>query len=98
MSLVSAGLGIGFAPEWTEGLRNRAFELKAVRGIDFRIGLGVAWNKEDPTASCDDIVDSVRSLARPAGQANVAACSRDVSDMMPARGVCHVRLRLNLPL
>ncbi|EJC64628.1 transcriptional regulator [Rhizobium leguminosarum bv. viciae WSM1455] len=68
VSLVSAGLGIGFAPEWTEGLPNRAFELKAVRGIDFRIGLGVAWNKEDPTASRDDIVDIARSLARPAGQ------------------------------
>ncbi|MGO8601206.1 transcriptional regulator, partial [Rhizobium ruizarguesonis] len=66
VSLVSAGLGIGFAPEWTEGLPNRAFELKAVRGIDFRIGLGVAWNKEDPTASRDDIVDIARSLARPA--------------------------------
>ncbi|TAX62955.1 LysR substrate-binding domain-containing protein, partial [Rhizobium ruizarguesonis] len=65
VSLVSAGLGIGFAPEWTEGLPNRAFELKAVRGIDFRIGLGVAWNKEDPTASRDDIVDIARSLARP---------------------------------
>ncbi|OWK23409.1 hypothetical protein AJ87_37485 [Rhizobium yanglingense] len=48
MSLVSAGLGIGFAPEWTEGLPNRAFKLKTVWGIDFRIGLGVAWNKEDP--------------------------------------------------
>lgn len=65
VSLVSAGLGIGFAPEWTEGLPNRAFELKAVRGIDFRIGLGVAWNKEDPTASRDDIVDIARSLGRP---------------------------------
>ncbi|MGO8148089.1 hypothetical protein AB9F42_35655, partial [Rhizobium leguminosarum] len=49
----------------TEGLPNRAFELKAVRGIDFRIGLGVAWNKEDPNASRDDIVDIARSLARP---------------------------------
>ncbi|MBY5416452.1 LysR family transcriptional regulator, partial [Rhizobium leguminosarum] len=48
-----------------EGLPNRTFELKAVRGIDFRIGLGVAWNKEDPTASRDDIVDIARSLARP---------------------------------
>ncbi|MBY2919739.1 LysR family transcriptional regulator, partial [Rhizobium leguminosarum] len=54
------------APEWTEGLPNRAFELKAVRGIDFRIGLGVAWSKDDPTASRDDIVDIARSLARPA--------------------------------
>ncbi|ANP89754.1 hypothetical protein BA011_28935 (plasmid) [Rhizobium leguminosarum] len=49
----------------TESLPNRAFELKAVRGIDFRVGLGVAWNKEDPTASRDDIVDIARSLARP---------------------------------
>ena len=65
VSLVSAGLGIGFAPEWTLELPNRAFELKKVRGIDFRIGLGVAWNKEDPTASRDDIVDIARSLARP---------------------------------
>ncbi|MGO6862649.1 LysR family transcriptional regulator, partial [Rhizobium ruizarguesonis] len=27
-------------------------------------GLGVAWNKEDPTASRDDIVDIARSLGR----------------------------------
>ncbi|KQV21610.1 LysR family transcriptional regulator [Rhizobium sp. Root1203] len=65
VSLVSAGLGIGFAPEWTLDLPNRAFELKKVRGIDFRIGLGVAWNKDDPTASRDDIIDIARSLARP---------------------------------
>ncbi|CDM60688.1 transcriptional regulator, LysR family (plasmid) [Rhizobium favelukesii] len=44
--MVSAGLGIGFAPEWAEGLPNRAFELKAVRCIDFGIGLAVAWNKK----------------------------------------------------
>lgn len=48
-----------------QDLPNRAFELKTVRGIDFRIGLGVAWNKEDPTAPRDDIVDIARSLARP---------------------------------
>ncbi len=64
MSLVSAGLGIGFAPEWTLDLPNRGFELKKVSGIDFRIGLGIAWNKEDPTAGRDDIVDIARSLAR----------------------------------
>lgn len=63
-SLVSL-VSDGFAPECTEGLPNQAFELKAVRGIDFRIGLGVAWNKEDPTASRDDFVDIARSLARP---------------------------------
>ncbi|OWV98281.1 hypothetical protein ATY81_19180 [Rhizobium sp. R72] len=63
--LISAGLGIGFVPECTADLPNRAFELKAVRGIDFRIGLGVVWNREDPTPSPDDIVDIARSLVRP---------------------------------
>ncbi|WEX75101.1 LysR family transcriptional regulator [Sinorhizobium numidicum] len=65
VSLVSAGLGIGFAPEWTQDLPNRNFELRRVRGVDFRVGLGVAWNKEDPTAARDDIIDIARSLVRP---------------------------------
>ena len=62
--LVSAGLGIGFAPEWTLDLPNRNFELRKVRGVDFRIGLGVAWSKDDPTAARDDIIDIARSLVR----------------------------------
>ncbi len=65
VSPVSAGLGIGFVPEWTQDLPNRGFELKKVRGVDFKIGLGVAWNREDPTAARDDIIDIARSLARP---------------------------------
>ncbi|WP_454748848.1 LysR substrate-binding domain-containing protein [Ciceribacter selenitireducens] len=65
ISLVSAGLGVGFAPEWTAELPDPDIVLKKVRGIDFRIGLGVAWNKEDLTAGRDDIIDIVRSLARP---------------------------------
>lgn len=64
MSLVSAGLGIGFVPEWTQDLPNRGFELREVRGVDFKIGLGVAWNWEDPTAASDDIIDIARSLVR----------------------------------
>ncbi|RDL47842.1 Hca operon transcriptional activator HcaR [Ensifer sp. M14] len=64
VSLVSAGLGIGFAPEWTLDLPNRNFELRKVRGVDFRIGLGVAWSKDDPTAVRDDIIDIARSLVR----------------------------------
>ncbi|MHC2529535.1 hypothetical protein ACVIEM_006682 [Rhizobium leguminosarum] len=71
------GLARGSTPEesgqWTTEITgipassaaNRTFELKAVRGIDFRIGLGVAWSKDDPTASRDDIVDIARSLAWP---------------------------------
>ncbi|NVD42943.1 hypothetical protein BLJAPNOD_05693 [Ensifer sp. M14] len=64
MSLVSAGLGIGFAPEWTLDLPNRNFELRKVRGVDFKIGLGVAWSKDDPTAARVDIIDIARSLVR----------------------------------
>ncbi|WP_426232273.1 LysR family transcriptional regulator [Pararhizobium sp. DWP3-4] len=64
VSLVSAGLGIGFAPEWTADLPNSNVALRKVRGIDFRIGLGIAWNAEDPTTSRNDIVDIARSLAR----------------------------------
>ncbi|EJJ30063.1 LysR family regulator, partial [Rhizobium sp. CF142] len=64
VSLVSAGLDIGFAPEWTQDLPNRGFELKKVRDVDFKIGLGPAWNREDPTASRDDIIDIARSLVR----------------------------------
>jgi DNA-binding transcriptional LysR family regulator len=64
VSLVSAGLGIGFAPEWTKDLPNRTFELKKVRGVDFKIGLGIAWSKEDPTASRDDIIDIARTFVR----------------------------------
>jgi DNA-binding transcriptional LysR family regulator len=64
VSLVSAGLGIGFAPEWTGDLPNRNVALRKVRGVDFRIGLGIAWNSEDPTTARNDIVDIARSLAR----------------------------------
>lgn len=64
MKLVSAGLGIGFAPECTLDLPNRNFEFRNVRGVDFRIGLGVAWSKDDPTAARDDISEIARSLVR----------------------------------
>jgi DNA-binding transcriptional LysR family regulator len=68
ISLVSAGLGIGFAPQWTRDFPNRNFELRKVRGVEVKIGMGVAWNMEDPTASRDDIIDIARSLVRPSKQ------------------------------
>ena len=40
MSLMSVGLGIRFAPQWTKDFANRNFELR-------KIGMGVAWNTED---------------------------------------------------
>ncbi|MBB3309826.1 hypothetical protein FHT78_001569 [Rhizobium sp. BK196] len=39
---------LGFAPKWVEGSAEPALELKAVRGIDFRIGLGRCLEKERP--------------------------------------------------
>lgn len=33
---------------------------------------GVAWNKEDPTAGRDDIIDIARSLARPRARAHAS--------------------------
>ncbi|MCA1443766.1 LysR family transcriptional regulator [Ensifer sp. IC4062] len=66
VSLVSAGIGVGFVPEWTKDLPNRSFLLREVEGIDFTVGLGLAWNKEDPTANRDEIVEIARSLALPA--------------------------------
>jgi DNA-binding transcriptional LysR family regulator len=62
VSLVSAGLGVGFVPEWTSDLPNRKFRLREVEGVDFKISLGLAWNKEDPTANRDEIVEIARSL------------------------------------
>ena len=38
------------------------------QGVDFRIGMVVAGNMEDPTASRDDIIDIARSLVRPSKQ------------------------------
>ncbi len=32
-------------------LPNRNFELRKVRGVDFRIGPCVAWSKDDATAA-----------------------------------------------
>ena len=36
VSLVSAGMGVGFAPEWTADLPSQNVELRQVRGIDSR--------------------------------------------------------------
>ncbi len=64
ISLLSAGLGIGFAPRWIRDFPSRNFELRKVKGVDFTIVIGRAWNIEDPTASRDDIIDIARCLVR----------------------------------
>jgi hypothetical protein len=59
----SPGLGVGFAPEWTTDIPNRTFAQEG-EGIDFKIGLGIALRKEDPTACNDDMVEIAKSLVR----------------------------------
>lgn len=63
IALVSAGVGVGFVPEWAANLPNRNFRLKAVEEIDLSIGLGLAWSNQDPTANRDDIIEIGRQLA-----------------------------------
>lgn len=65
ISLVSSGLGVGFATEWMAALPGRDVVLKKVTRIDLKIGLGVAWSKYYPTAARDDIIDIARTLGRP---------------------------------
>lgn len=63
VSLVAAGMGVGFVPEWTRDLPHQSFRLREVEGVDFTIGMGLAWNKEDPTANREEIVEIARTLA-----------------------------------
>lgn len=61
-SLVASGLGVGFVPEWMQELPNRAVVFRNVEEVDFSVALSIAWNKEDPTANRDEIVEMARSL------------------------------------
>jgi DNA-binding transcriptional LysR family regulator len=61
-SLVSSGLGVGFVPEWMKELPNKLVEFKSVEGIEFGVGLSIAWSKDDPTANRDEILEIARSL------------------------------------
>jgi DNA-binding transcriptional LysR family regulator len=63
ISLVSAGLGIGFVPEWAQEFAGRNFVLRKVAGIDFDIGLCVAWNNDDPVSRKDEILEIAQSFS-----------------------------------
>jgi DNA-binding transcriptional LysR family regulator len=62
LALVSAGVGVGFVPEWVTGTPGRNFQLRSVEGVDLWIGLGLAWSTEDPTANRDSIIELGREL------------------------------------
>ncbi|MGF6178852.1 DNA-binding transcriptional LysR family regulator [Ensifer sp. 4252] len=74
VSLVSAGLGIGFAPEWTLDLPNRNFELRKVQGVSTSgsdLGSpGVRMTQPPPETT------SSISLGRWSGRAGESACAR----------------------
>lgn len=63
ISLVSANSGVGFAPAWARDFADRNVVLREVAGIDFDIGLDVAWNPDDPVAKKDDILEIARSFS-----------------------------------
>ena len=65
LALVSSKVGVGFVPEWVTQIPGRNFELRTVEGIDLRIGLGLAWSTDDPTANRDSIIELCRSLITP---------------------------------
>ncbi len=62
LALVSAGVGVGFVPEWVASTPGRNFQLRPVEGVDLWIGLGLAWSTEDPTANRDSIIEIGRQL------------------------------------
>jgi DNA-binding transcriptional LysR family regulator len=64
ISLVAAGVGVAFLPEWVEFLPKQNFALKKVKGIDMRISLGLAWNENDPVANWDEILEIARSFVK----------------------------------
>lgn len=49
-------------PEWTKDCPTGRFA-SGSGGSDFTIGMGLAWNKEDPTANREEFVEIARSLA-----------------------------------
>lgn len=63
ISLVSAGLGIGFVPEWVDDFPNRNFTLREVDEVDLTIELGIAWRNDDPAARKDDIIEIAQSFS-----------------------------------
>ncbi|MDQ7774984.1 MAG: LysR family transcriptional regulator [Paracoccus aminovorans] len=63
IALVSAGMGVGFVPEWVSLLPNPAYRLKPVVGVNHNVSLGFAWSADDPTVNREEIIEIARQLA-----------------------------------
>ncbi len=64
VSLVSAGVGVAFLPEWVQLMPSQNFCLRKVKGIDMKISMGLAWNGSDPVANRDEILEIARSFVK----------------------------------
>lgn len=64
VSLVAAGVGVAFLPEWVESMPRQNFSLRKVKGIDMKISMGIAWNGGDPVANKEEILEIARLFVR----------------------------------
>jgi DNA-binding transcriptional LysR family regulator len=81
LSLVSAGLGVGFVPAWARAFSSDAVEFRDVAGVDYRLGLGVVWRGDEPAFHPDSLVRMAklafeRSALIPDAQARELATHR----------------------
>ena len=62
LAMITAGIGVGFVPEWVKSIPGQNFELREVEGLERHIGLGLAWSVDDPTVNRDSIIELCRTL------------------------------------
>jgi DNA-binding transcriptional LysR family regulator len=62
ISLVAAGVGVAFLPEWVQLMPKQNFHLRKVKGIEMKISMGLAWNGSDPIANKDEILKIAHSF------------------------------------
>jgi DNA-binding transcriptional LysR family regulator len=70
LALVSAGVGIGFVPEWAARLPSPDYALKSVQEIDLVLELAIAWKSDDRSPRRERIIDIARRFG---SQAKAAA-------------------------
>lgn len=66
LALVSAGVGVGFVPEWAAQLPSRDYVLKSVQEIDLILELAIAWKSDDRSPRREKIIDIARRFSNEA--------------------------------
>jgi DNA-binding transcriptional LysR family regulator len=57
LSLVANGLGVGFVPGWTRGFADDAVVLRSVADVEYEIGLGIVWRRDEPSFHPEDMIE-----------------------------------------